>query len=140
MDPAAVAARQVPPADVLLGLGLLVAVLLGVGLAVGVPGCCSTTPVRLAGAGRHRVARSTTRGSAAPSGSSASGQHADPDAAAGRADAVEALLADRARAVATGDRALFLATVDPAPPTSTPPRAGSSTGSPASTWPSGRTP
>jgi hypothetical protein len=100
----------------LLGLGLLVAVLVGVGVAVGVSrlllddtGTPSPGP---SGTASHGAGPG---GSGAPSGSPATGSGTPTqDAAAGRADAVEALLADRARAVSTGDRALFLGTVDPA--------------------------
>ena len=100
----------------LLGLGLLVVVLLGAASAVWVSRLLlDDTGAASPGPGGSPSQSPRPGGSSAPNGGSASGSGTPtPDAAAGRADAVEALLADRARAVSTGDRALFLATVDPA--------------------------
>ena len=99
----------------LLGLGLLVAVLLGVAVAVGVSRLLLDDTGAASPAPSGTASQHPRPGSGAPSGSAGTGSGTPtPDAAAGRADAVEALLADRARAVATGDRDLFLATVDPA--------------------------
>jgi hypothetical protein len=104
----------------LLVVGLVVAALLGVALAVGVSrvvlddtGSALPAPTRApdstgAPGSATGSPSPSTDGSGVPSGSSS------PSTVAARTTAVERLLADRSTALADGDRDLFLASVDPA--------------------------
>jgi hypothetical protein len=88
-------------------VGLVVVLLVGVG-AVG------QAVLRNAGApGAGRPAAVGSGPGARPGGPTAGGGSLVPDQDAAQLDALTALLADRSRAVLSGDRAAWLATVDP---------------------------
>ena len=103
-DPGGATPRRSRRRTGLLLLALTLAAALGVAVAVGVSRLLLDQP----GAAGPRPSASATgapraSGSATPS----------PDPTAGRAQAVADLLVTRSRAVTTGDRGLFLSTVDP---------------------------